>query len=200
MADTLAALRAQIRTIEGRPVVEHGWTPSGVEALDAVTQGLPRPGLVEIAGPLGSGRTRLALALAAACSRRDPIAWIDVPGCFYPPTAIALGVEAARLYLVRPAPEKASWSVEQSLRSGCFPIVVADGLPEEGGAAARWQRAATLGASTLVILSDAPLRDASPALRLLLGRGVVSVQRHRAGRVGRSFPVPAWPDGLSPWR
>ena len=199
MVDTLARLREHIRSIEGRPAVDRGWMPSGLPALDACAGGLPRPGLIEVVGPVGGGRTRLALALAAAATAQHPLLWVDPQGTMFPPTAAALGVRLDRLVVVRPPLEHLAWTVEQALRSGAFPLVVLDGPAELPGAAARWGRTAQLGASTLCVVADQPGRDFVPAVRLVVMRGVATVQRHRSGRIGQSFPVPAWPQELDPW-
>ena len=60
MDDTLARLRQQIREIEGGPVQQVRAAPSGLPGLDGLTGGLPCPGLVEVDGPVGGGRTRPA--------------------------------------------------------------------------------------------------------------------------------------------
>jgi hypothetical protein len=200
VSDIVAGLRERIRAIEGRPAVDASWQPSGVPGLDHAAGGVPRPGVVELLGPTGSGRTRLALALVRCCTAQgQPAAWLDVGQVFFPPAAAALGVDLDQLLLLRPPADQGSWAVEQVLRSGCFPLVVADGVPEPSGAAARWGRAAHTGCSTLVVVGAQPLRELQVGLRLVVARGQVSVQRHRSGRVGGTFAVPPWPEGLDPW-
>ncbi len=197
MTDVLTKLRAHIRSIEGRPAVDGLWQPSGVAELDAAAGGLPRPGIVEVVGVVGSGRTRLALALGAASG--GPLFWVDPLGVFFPPTAAAFGVQLDRLVLVRPPAEHVAWTVEQALRSGACPLVVLDTPPELPGAAARWMRAAQLGANTLCVITDQPGRELMPTLRLVVSGGRATVQRHRSGRIGMSFAVPGWPKGTDPW-
>lgn len=195
MSDTLAALRARIQAIEGRPAVELGWEPSRVLTLDAALGGLPRPGSVELVGPCGSGRTRLALAIAAACSVADPVLWVDAPAVFFPPTAQAFGVHLERLIVTRPTEAQVVWAAEQGLRAGCFPLVVVD-LPATGmapGAASRWTRAAQLGACTLLVISEQASAELAPTARLVVARDQATVARHRGGRQGATFPVPPWP-------
>ena len=193
MADTLAALRARIQAIEGRPAVETAWSPSGVAAMDAAIGGLPRPGCVELVGACGSGRTRLALSIAAAASRVDPVLWVDPASVFFPPTAQAFGVHLERLIVARPEAANLVWAVEQGLRAGCFPVVVADVAEPIPGAAARWTRAAQLGGCALLVLTEKVDPDLAPAARLVLAHGHVTAVRHRAGRQGAVFPIPPWP-------
>lgn len=192
MSDTLAALRARIQAIEGRPAVESVWVPSRVAALDEALGGLPRPGSVEIVGPCGSGRTRLVLAMVAQASMAEPVLWVDPLAVFFPPTARDFGVHLERLIVARPEPAQVVWTVEQGLRAGCFPLVVID-LPEPiPGAGPRWTRAAQLGATTLVVLCEKPSPELAPTARLVVARGTATVARHRAGRQGRTFSVPPW--------
>lgn len=197
MADPLSALRAQIQAIEGRPAVPLQLRPTGLDALDAAVGGLPQPGVVEVVGMPGSGRTRLVLGLVAATTTSGQAAWVDGGSVFYPPTAAALGADLRRLVLLRPPADRAVWAVEQVLRSGGFPLVVVDGVGEPG--VARWAQAARLGMSTLIVIGERPNGELPVCLRLGVVREQVSVQRHRGGRVGATFPVPAWPEGMDPW-
>ena len=95
---SLDALRARIREIEGVRVRTQR-TPSGVHAVDTLIGGLPTPGIVEICGPLGSGRTHLALELVhAALTQRKQVAWVDYEHLLYAPALEALGLPLHRLY------------------------------------------------------------------------------------------------------
>lgn len=199
MNDTLARLRQRIRELEGGPVQPVVPAPSGVPDLDALTGGLPCPGLVEVDGPVGGGRGRLVLGwVAEATARGERVAWVDPAGELYPPTAAALGVVLERLLLVRPVEERLAWTADQLARSGCFGLVVLAAVPELRGVVARWREAVRQGRSTLVVLSER--RACLPAvdLRLEVHEGVAVVQRRRAGVVGRAIPVPVWPEGLDP--
>ncbi|MCB9663199.1 MAG: hypothetical protein H6732_03730 [Alphaproteobacteria bacterium] len=199
MDDTLARLRQQIREIEGGPVQQVRAAPSGLPGLDGLTGGLPCPGLVEVDGPVGGGRTRLVLGWAAQATQRGArVAWVDPAGSLYPPTAAALGVALERLLLVRPVEERLAWTADQLARSGCFGLVVLAALPDLRGVVARWREAVRQGRTTLVVLSDRPARLASVDLRLQVREGVAVVQRRRAGPVGRALALPPWPEGLDP--
>lgn len=195
------ALRAEIRTMEGGSVGDCRRAPSGLDALDALTGGVPVPGLVEVNGPLGGGAHRLVLGLVAAALRRGRrVAWVDGPGWFHPPGAAALGVEPSALCLVRPPVERAGWAVEQLLRAGCFPLVVVDGVAAVGHAGHRWARAAEAGCATALVLAERPSRAIPAAQRLSVQGGVVSVVRDRLGAwAPRVTEAPAPSDGVDRW-
>jgi recombination protein RecA len=101
---------------------------SGLEAIDALTGGLPRGGLTEMVGPASSGRTALTLAILAAMTTREEVcAWVDAQNAFDPCSAQAAGAELERLLWVR------CRNIEQTLRTadllihgGGFGMVVLD--------------------------------------------------------------------------
>lgn len=138
--------------------------------------------------------------MGAAAARFGALLWVDPQQVFFPPTASAVGVNLERLVLVRPPSEHVDWTVEQALKSGVFSLVVLDTVEDIPGAAARWTRAAQLGTATLCVISEQPGRDFLPAVRVIVARGQATVQRHRAGRIGVTFPVPSWPEAVDPWR
>src|SRR5271157_4508043 len=75
---------------------------TGVAALDALTGGLPRGALTEIAGPASSGRTSVMLAaLAGATCRQEVCALVDASDSFDPASAAAAGIDLGRLLWVR---------------------------------------------------------------------------------------------------
>jgi recombination protein RecA len=75
---------------------------TGIAALDALTGGLPRGALSEIAGPASSGRTGVMLAaLAGATCRQEVCALVDASDSFDPASAAAAGVDLDRLLWVR---------------------------------------------------------------------------------------------------
>jgi len=92
------------RGLEGfqrRSVVE--LQPSGVAELDAVLGGgFPRGALVELCGPVSSGRTSLAVSLLAqSTERQEACAFVDVSDSLDPISLAAAGVELPRLLWVR---------------------------------------------------------------------------------------------------
>jgi hypothetical protein len=75
---------------------------TGVAALDALTGGLPRGALSEIAGPASSGRTGVMLAaLAGATRRQEACALVDASDSFDPASAATAGVDLDRLLWIR---------------------------------------------------------------------------------------------------
>lgn len=188
-AISLDALRQRIRELEG-PQVQVQSIPSGVSILDELVGGLPRPGLVELVGPEGSGRTWLALRLVAAHQAgHQPAAWVDFEHRLHPPAAQALGVRLDRLLVVRPPADRAAWAMEQLLRSGCFSLVVGADPGGVGRSGARWSLATEAGASTGVILRQRTGRDLPVHLRLSTGQEQLVVLRQRGALAGRSVPL-----------
>jgi len=197
---SLEALRARIRELEGTPVHVQQ-VATGVQAFDELVGGLPRPGLVELHGPPGTGRTRLALAVAARwTAERALVAWVDADHTLYPPAAADLEVVLRRLLIVRPPHDRVPWAVEQLLRSGCFPLVVASGLGRVGKAGHGWAHAAEAGGCTGLILGERPFRQVPAGVRLAVGSGEVTVVRNRGGRTGRSASLPRVSEWVDPWR
>lgn len=75
---------------------------SGVCELDALTGGLPRGCLTEICGSVSSGRASLLLALlAAATSRQEACALVDVSDSFDPASAALAKVHFENLLWIR---------------------------------------------------------------------------------------------------
>ncbi len=198
-AVALDLLREKIRELEGN-AVQSQRVHTGVHTLDALIGGLPQPGVVEVHGPPGSGRTRLALALTAALTAQGAlVAWVDADHTLYPPAAADLAVVLRRLLVVRPPHERAAWAAEQLLRSGCFPLVAISGLSRLGHAGQRWSLAAEAGGCTALVISEQSIRELPAVVRLSLGEGEATVLRDRGGRTGRSVALPAWPEVADPW-
>lgn len=192
--EALDALRARVRELEG----VHGQVrrePTGVTTLDEHLGGLPRPGLIEICGAPGSGRTRVALAvLAAATERGEVAAWVDLARDLYPPSLSQHGVRTQRVLVVRPTQDRSLWAVEQLLRSGCFPQVVVTGLSSVGRAGYRWARAVEHGRCTALLIRDQPDRRIPATMRLSVAEDQLLVTRDRTGQGGpRSSPLPPAP-------
>jgi hypothetical protein len=75
---------------------------TGVAELDALTGGLPRGALSEIAGAASSGRTGVMLAaLAEATCQQEVCALVDASDSFDPASAAAAGVDLERLLWIR---------------------------------------------------------------------------------------------------
>jgi len=152
--EVLEELRERIRRIERRPPRRAAFEATGLDAVDALLPGggLPRGALTEIAGGPGSGKTALCLVAMARAMREEGLAaFVDGRGEIYPPAAEALGVDLARLLIVRPRgrpgdraqPLAALWSAEALLASGAFEVVAVDVVPPgRGRAASGWEAVA----------------------------------------------------------
>lgn len=133
---------------------------TGIEAVDRLTGGgFPRGRLSEIAGPLSSGRTSLALALLARLTREGELAAvIDAADAFDPASAEAADVDLERVLWVR-APELrgALRSTERLLEARGFGLVLLDLVTvARPPAPVVWQRLARAAAaadSAVVLLS-----------------------------------------------
>jgi protein ImuA len=150
--EMIEELRERIRRIERHPPRRTAFEATGLPEVDALLPGggLPRGALTEIAGGPGSGKTALCLAAMARAMREDGLAaFVDGRGEIYPPAAEALGVDLARLLIVRPGvrpqgergqPLAALWSAEALLASGAFEVVAVDVVPPgRGRAASGWE-------------------------------------------------------------
>lgn len=202
----LDALREKIRAIEGAPSVRRRRLSTGVEAFDRAVGGLPAPGILEIIGPVGAGRTRLALALAARITRAERrVAWVDTASRLYPPAAADHGVALDRLWVVRPPMDESApwaWATEQLLRSGRFPLVVVE-LPERLGTrralAHGWARAAEHGGATALVITHRSVREIPADVRVSVGNGALVVLRDRLGpHVAGEHALPPWPAAAAP--
>jgi protein ImuA len=122
-AEMVRSLRQQLRALEAdrRPASDVSIS-SGCAGLDELLPGKSfRPGqLVEwVADGLGSGAGTLALVVArqACCVTGGALVVADRAGNFYPPAALAWGIDGRRLIVVRASREKDElWALDQCLR------------------------------------------------------------------------------------
>jgi protein ImuA len=133
-------LRGEIAKLERRPARRAGFTGTGRPEVDRLLpgEGLPRGDLSEIAGGPASGKTVLALGVVANGLTEDGLAaFVDGQHQLYPPAVQALGIDLARLLIVRPGVRAAErgagkelpaglWAAEVLLSSGAFEVVVVD--------------------------------------------------------------------------
>jgi recombination protein RecA len=211
MAVTVEMLREQIRRLQAAPRQYLATLRTGVEAFDGLLPGggLPLGQVVELWGEAASGRTSLGLRAVAAAHREGRLcAYVDGPWELYPPAAVAAGVDASRLLIVRPkTAEQLAWSAVQLVRSGAFACVVLDltrappgtGRGEGGvrlspAEGKRLMDAAARGGSLLLLLT-APEAPADGMMRLRTeARGEsglsVEVVRSRQGGLGTRSLVP----------
>lgn len=181
-------------------------SPTGVPAFDALVGGLPKPGIVEVAAPEGSGRGRAVHALLAQATQgRESVAWVDPLHRFYPPAASDHGVMLERLLVVRPVEDGQSpwlWATEQLLRSGCFRWVVVDWPGSLTGpriTLQKWSRAAEMGDCTALVLAPRATAGLPADLRFAVRDGSLVVMRDRSGVSGTAVPLPDRPLRADPW-
>lgn len=105
--------------------------PSGSLALDlAVGGGIPRGRVVEIYGPESSGKTTLALHIAAEAQKRGgTAAMVDAEHAFDPEYGKKLGIDLDNLLISQPdTGEQALEIVETLVRSNAVDVVIVDSV------------------------------------------------------------------------
>ena len=127
-ATLLCQLQQQLQQFEGPRRNKEGQSPisTGCPQLDALLPagGLQRGTLVECFPSLesesGSGAGTLAMLLTrAVVGQSGVLVAIDRRRRFYPPAAVALGIDWQQLILVRPShPAEELWALDQALRCG----------------------------------------------------------------------------------
>ncbi|MEO6207289.1 MAG: hypothetical protein ABIP77_04985 [Candidatus Limnocylindrales bacterium] len=143
--------------------------PTGFAALDAILGpgGLPRSASVAIRGDGSSGRTTLALRVAAeAQTAGSVVAWLDLSRSFDPVEAVARGVRLEWLVVITPAGLDEGLSIAGSLLAGRSVDMLVLDLPggrlvktdKPARIADRLHRLAALArrAETLLLILDAP--------------------------------------------
>ncbi|RLE14529.1 recombinase RecA [Candidatus Aerophobetes bacterium] len=106
--------------------------PTGSLALDAALGigGLPRGRVVEIFGPEGSGKTTLALHVAAEAQKKGGIvAFIDAEHALDPAYAEKLGVDTESIFISQPdSGEDALEIAEVLVRSNAVDLIIIDSV------------------------------------------------------------------------
>jgi protein ImuA len=170
---------------------------TGFAALDAALGGgLARGAVHELLAEPGAAAHTLALrAAAGAAGANKWILYVDLPGEFYPPALVRLGVPLGRLIVVRAAQTAdALWIAEQTLMCQALAAVVLPVRKLAAQASRRLQLAAESGGSLgLVVRDDDAHEPTFAATRLRLvpragPRGTLCVQvtvlKLREGRPG----------------
>ncbi|HYH94050.1 MAG TPA: hypothetical protein VD763_12890 [Candidatus Saccharimonadales bacterium] len=142
---------------------------TGFAALDAILGpgGLPRSASVAIRGDGSSGRTTLALRVAAEAQvAGSVVAWLDLSRSFDPVEAVARGIRLEWLVVITPASLDEGLSIAGSLLAGRSVDMLVLDLPggrlaktdKPGRIADRLHRLAALArrAETLLLILDAP--------------------------------------------
>jgi len=104
--------------------------PTGLTGLDeTIGGGLPRGRLVEVVGPISSGRTAFLLSvLASATSRGEHVAFVDSSDTFDPEAAAEAGVALERTLWIRPRNFRETLrATDLVLDAGGFGVVALDG-------------------------------------------------------------------------
>lgn len=106
--------------------------PTGILSLDLAlgVGGVPRGRIIEIFGPEASGKTTLALTIAAEAQKRGGIAaMIDAEHAFTPEFAKRLGVDVSELYVSQPDyGEQALEIAERLVRSNAVDVIIIDSV------------------------------------------------------------------------
>jgi len=183
-------LKTQRLTAEGPPLrgEDRRGTAlaTGVPGLDDLLfGGLPRGQVSEIHGAASSGRTGIALAIAARSTRAGALAaWVDPHDRLDPRSAADAGIDLARLLWLRGAPGasggrpllSAVSAVGALLGSGLFELVVVDlggidraGLQRLPGATwIRLQRTIESQPGALLLVADAHVAHGPAGVSLAL--------------------------------
>jgi len=102
---------------------------TGIPEVDALTGGVPRGAISEIAGSISSGRTSLMFSLLAqATTNLEVCALIDTSDVFAPTMATIAGIDFDRLLWIRCANnlEHAFKATDLLLHAGGFGLVILD--------------------------------------------------------------------------
>lgn len=106
------------------------WQSSGIPQIDAIMGGgFPKGRIVELFGPEGSGKTTLALSVAARCQETDSVAYIDIEHAINPQWAEKLGVKINDLFFAQPSyGEEALDIIEKLIETEQFGLIVLDSV------------------------------------------------------------------------
>jgi len=172
--------------------------PTGCAALDTELGGGLRRGQVsEVIGPRSSGRSAMALTIAAAATGRgEVVAFIDTHDRFDPVSAEAAGLDLRRLLWVRDTgnTDRALKAMNLVLQAGGFGVVLFD-LADAGGPALRrfphttWMRLSRVidGSLTVALLVGSEHIARSPGgVTIALGAAGACVAGEWTGTSSRS--------------
>ncbi|MBF0186047.1 MAG: recombinase RecA [Magnetococcales bacterium] len=120
-------MRMSLDTVQSVPVVSTG--SLGVDTALGIG-GLPRGRIVEVFGPESSGKTTLALHIAAEVQKLGGVAaFVDAEHAMDPTYARQLGVDVDQLLVSQPdTGEQALEIVDMLVRSGAVDLVVVDSV------------------------------------------------------------------------
>ncbi|MCI0583020.1 MAG: DNA recombination/repair protein RecA [Chloroflexi bacterium] len=181
---------------EPRPLADPaGVFSTGFPELDAILGpgGLPRGMGLSLRGDLSSGRTTLALRVAAEAQASGAIvAWLDLAAAFDPVEAVARGIRPEWLVVLTPAGAEEGLAIAGALLSGrTVDLLVIDLPPRPEGAARFADRLGRLGALarragiSLLVLEPPGL---TPSVAAAVGEGTgirLELARRAWVRLGR---------------
>jgi hypothetical protein len=203
----------QLRQLLARTWPEAVWQPGDSErfvfrfdlnSLDGlfVGGGLPAGQMVEITGGSGCGKTSLALCLLASASQAGTVGYVDRSGSFFAPAAVASGVQAGRLVVVRPgsltdALRSAELLFEHQAAGAVVCDLIGETIPLAETLLHRLRRKTVRARSLMVLLTRSPHRLLPPSLvslRLEVARNrgamTITVGKSRICREGVVVEVP----------
>ena len=121
-----------IMTLEETPKVDVDVISTGSPSLDLALGigGLPRGRIIEIYGPESSGKTTIALSVAAQAQKEGGnVAFIDTEHALDPEYAKRMGVDVEKLVLSQPdSAEDALNIVEKLVKSELFDVIIVDSV------------------------------------------------------------------------
>ncbi len=124
--------KGTVMRLGDRPDMNVEAVPTGSLALDAALGigGVPKGRIIEIYGPESSGKTTVALHIAAEAQKAGgTVAFIDAEHALDPVYAADLGVDVDNLLVSQPDyGEQALEITEQLVRSGAIDLVVVDSV------------------------------------------------------------------------
>jgi recombination protein RecA len=208
----LSLVLARLRSATQRPEERLAIGPVLGPAIDeALTGGLLRGSVVEIASPAGRARaTSIAIGACVAAQREAErfgnvalCAWIDPTRSLYGPGVRARGVDLARFFFVAPDVSLLSRAAVRVAESRAFAVVVVDAgrltqLDRLGTVVRRLALAVEGTSCSVLLLTDLGARRSMPlptAARIELSRTerdavVLRVAKDRHGRIVPSVRVP----------
>lgn len=165
--ESIQELRARIGSLERTAKESHAWS--------MVAGGIPRGGLVEIAGP---GKTEAVARLLAEHSA-SPAAWIEKDFSLLPSALLQRGVPLEKIFFVE-AKAECPWAATLILRSQIFPFVIYHAPFGEEKELRRFQLLAERSRSTMLLLSEEKPSLAWPiALSLEMEKSQAIVRRRK---------------------
>jgi len=121
-----------IMTLEETPKADVDVISTGSPSLDLALGigGLPRGRIIEIYGPESSGKTTIALSVAAQAQKEGGnVAFIDTEHALDPEYAKRIGVDVEKLVLSQPdSAEDALNIVEKLVKSELFDVIIVDSV------------------------------------------------------------------------